>query len=458
MNSQRLRVFSRITLLLFIFSLVPRRLWADNLFDFRPGAAGMGMGMAYSSIASGPDGLFFNPAGTANTAYTQTGGTMGRLDSPNGPMSYDALSYVRPYDPKNTATVGAAYLGEQQTGGPGQNTLLLNYAQDWSPQGIPLSNPLQVGANMQFINDSKGPHSPGTFGLGLDAGVIARSNSGLRSSLTVMNLTTESNIPAALDLGSSYTWHKWLTLAGDIYQQQHLLEFYPGLEASFDEGLLKLRTGKGFQLDGIPQWAFGFGIDLSPVTLDVAWDFPTSSINRQGGGYEVSFNYFFGAPSFWSKFVGNAAQEAESLKEEIQSLGEKESQTQTALKTIQTGKDITSGELNVLESRVKDLQNQYQTLQKKNDELKYQIRKSELKNQLLNAPPAQPQEIPRPKAAPKALWPQKHTIKAGDTLRSLAKKYYHNPDDWEVIYDANQDKINRGIPEEGSVFTIPPPP
>ena len=84
MNSQRLRVFSRITLLLFIFSLVPRRLWADNLFDFRPGAAGMGMGMAYSSIASGPDGLFFNPAGTANTAYTQTGGTMGRLDSPNG--------------------------------------------------------------------------------------------------------------------------------------------------------------------------------------------------------------------------------------------------------------------------------------------------------------------------------------------------------------------------------------
>ncbi len=458
MNLQRRGAFSRITLLLFILSLFPRSSWADNLFNFRPGAAGMGMGMAYSSIASGPDGLFYNPAGTANTPYTQTGGTMGRLDSPNGPMSYDALSYVRPYDPKNTATVGAAYLGEQQTGGPGQNTLLLNYAQDWSPQGIPLTNPLQVGANAQFINDSKSPHSAGTFGLGLDAGIIARSNSGIRTSLTVMNLTTESNIPAALDLGSSYVWHKWITIAGDIYQQQHLLEFYPGLEASFDEGLLKLRTGKGFQLDGIPAWAAGFGIDLSPVTLDVAWDFPTSSINRQGGGYEVSFNYYFGAPSFWSKFVGNAAAEAESLKEEIQSLGEKESQTQTSLKTVQTGKDITQGELNVLESRVKDLQNEYQTLQRKNDDLHYQIKKAELKNRLLNAPPTQPQKIPKPKAAPKALWPQKCVIHAGDTLRSLAKKYYHNPDDWEVIYDANQDKIERGIPQEGSVFTIPPPP
>ena len=435
----------------------PHNAQADNLFNFRPGAGAMGMGMAYSSLANGPDGMFFNPAGTANTPYTQTNGSMGRLDSPVGPMSFDSLSYVRPYDPKNTATVGASYLGEQQTSGPGENMLLLNYAQDWSPQGVPLSNPLQVGANFKMMNVNKSPGAGGVFGLGMDAGVIARSNSGLRTSFTITNLTTEPGIPAALDLGSAYTWDHWLTLAGDIYQQQNLLEVYPGLEASFYQGLLKIRTGKGFQLNGIPQWAFGFGVDLSPVSLDAAWTFPTSSINRQGGGYEVTFNYQFGAPSFWGKFIGTAAQEAETLKEKIESLTEQQTQIQAKVQTIQANRDISQGELTVLESRVKELENQYHDLQKKKEELNYQIQKAELKNKLLNTPPPGPEKIEKQKTPQKPQWPKKHKIEPGDTLRSLAEKYYKNADEWEVIYDANQDKIDRGLPEEGSEFTIPSP-
>lgn len=458
MGSRKARFLILAAFLFSIFATHPRQAFSDNLFNFRPGAAAMGMGMAYSALANGPDGMFFNPAGTANTPYTQTSGSMGRLDSPVGPMSFDSLSYVRPYDPKNTATVGAAYLGDQQTNGPGQNMLLLNYAQDWSPQGVPLSQPLQVGANFKFINDQKSPGAAPTFGLGLDAGLIARSNSGLRTSFSVMNLTTESNIPAALDLGSAYTWDHWLTLSGDIYQQQKLLEVYPGIEASFDEGLLKLRTGKGFQLNGIPQWAFGFGIDLSPVTLDAAWTFPTSSINRQGGGYEISANYYFGAPSFWGKFVGNAAQEAEALKEKIAALGEQANKTQGQVQTIQTAKDISHGELSVIEARLKELEEQYHDLQNKKDVLDYEIKKAELKNELLNAPPAGPQKIKTKKPKEKAPWPKKHIILPGESLRSLAEKYYKNPDEWETIYDANQDKIDRGLPTIGAEFTIPSPP
>jgi nucleoid-associated protein YgaU len=49
-------------------------------------------------------------------------------------------------------------------------------------------------------------------------------------------------------------------------------------------------------------------------------------------------------------------------------------------------------------------------------------------------------------------------IKPGETLRTLAKTYYGDANAWETIYDANIDKVERGLPQEGSTFVIPAPP
>jgi nucleoid-associated protein YgaU len=48
-------------------------------------------------------------------------------------------------------------------------------------------------------------------------------------------------------------------------------------------------------------------------------------------------------------------------------------------------------------------------------------------------------------------------VQAGDTLRKLAEKYYGDPAQWESIYEANPDKIERGLPVEGTTLTIPKP-
>src|SRR5437763_1795136 len=81
--------------------------------DFLPGAKAMGMGMAYSAIADDHYAMFFNPSGTANAPYQELGGGVGRQQSPIGSMTYGTLMYVRPYEPINTATIGAAYLSER---------------------------------------------------------------------------------------------------------------------------------------------------------------------------------------------------------------------------------------------------------------------------------------------------------------------------------------------------------
>jgi nucleoid-associated protein YgaU len=55
------------------------------------------------------------------------------------------------------------------------------------------------------------------------------------------------------------------------------------------------------------------------------------------------------------------------------------------------------------------------------------------------------------------VWPRQHQVKPGDTLRSIAEYYYHDAGLWEQIYEANRDKVERGLPREGAVLTIPQP-
>ena len=80
--------------------------------------------------------------------------------------------------------------------------------------------------------------------------------------------------------------------------------------------------------------------------------------------------------------------------------------------------------------------------------------------------PATSAEKPAPKPAPEKTapkpavtteGPQTHTVQKGDTLFSLAKRYYGDGKLWTKILDANKDKIKdvSTVPV-GTVLKIPP--
>lgn len=432
---------------------------ASNFADFLPGAKAMGMGFAYTAVADDPYAMFFNPAGTANTPYAQLGTSLGRVLSPVGTMSFGALTYVRPFEPINTATVGSAYYAERQTNGGDKDEFLFHYSQELKLLGLPLDKPLRVGGNFKFVNVDKGrAEGGGHFGLGFDGGLLLRSSYGLNGSLAVTDLTSNVGVPhPTLSLGTAYTWQRWLTAAGDLRVRSGLTEFYPGVEATFLEGLLKARVGKGFALDGVSNIAFGLGVNFSPVVLDVAMSVPTGGIHRQGGAYQASFNYRFGAPSFSGSFIGQAASQAEQLKADISRLEEQKKVLEDQTRTAETHREISQGEVRVLEERVKELEGQYRSLQKTRDELGYRIEEEKVRQKVLTAPPPEAPRLPKAPPKPPPSWPRRHVIQPGETLRSLAKKYYGDPNLWEQIYDANRDKVDRGLPQEGAEFLIPAP-
>jgi hypothetical protein len=439
---------------------LPAPAFARNANDFMPGAKALGMGFSYAAIADDPYALWFNPAAMANTPYIQGSGSLARFQSPTGTLTSVAAGYVRPYEPINTATVGAGYHLSRQVRGLDKDEFLVHYSQELkTPAQLPLTKPMRAGANAKIINE-EGPGGA-HLGLGVDGSVQLRSGFGLTSSAGFRNLTTNTKILPVLSLASAYTHDKWLTVAADLRVRKGLTEFYPGLEAQFLQGLLSARLGRGFQLDGVRQIAFGLGVNFSPVVLDVSATLPTSRL-AEGGAYQFSFTYRFGAPSFAGNFVGQAAGQAETLRAQIETLKARKLNAESQAKSADVRREIAEGELGVLERRVRETQEQYRQLQKKRDEANYEADAAAIREDAAQAPPRKPPMVrlpppppPRRPAAP--TWPRSHKVKEGDTLRSLAREYYGDANLWERIYEANPDKIDRGLPQEKAELVIPDP-
>jgi LysM repeat protein len=441
-------------MLLLALALTAPNAGAVAFNDVLPGARAMGMGSAYAAIADDAFGFFYNPAGSANTPYVQGAGTLGRMQSPKGPLSYASGSYLRPYEPINTATVGAAYYLERQRNGGDIDSLLFNYAQELKVRDIPFSKPLKIGANVKIVNSDAGDGAKTKFGLGFDAGVIARTNMGLSAGLVFSDFVTALAYPRpGITLATAYTWDRRVTLAGDFRVRGGLAEFYPGVEMSFQQGLLRVRAGKGLSLDGVNTLSFGLGLNFSPMILDVAMSLPTAGLNRAGGGYQATFSYRFGAPSFTGQFVGSAASQAEALRVDLSSLEQKQKTMSQQAGTAESNKTAAESQLRVLEKRVAEAQDEYRALLKRNEELEY--RAAEKAAGLVGKP--KPVRVVKVRVKAPPAWPKRHVVKAGETLRTMAKEYYGDPNQWEKIYDANRDKVERGLPAEGASLLIPAP-
>ncbi|MCX7910077.1 MAG: LysM peptidoglycan-binding domain-containing protein [Endomicrobia bacterium] len=70
----------------------------------------------------------------------------------------------------------------------------------------------------------------------------------------------------------------------------------------------------------------------------------------------------------------------------------------------------------------------------------------------------EPQKIAeRPLTPHTYKFPLAHKVKEGETLISISKKYYNTEKYWKKIYEANRDKIIKGIPIVGEILIIPEP-
>jgi len=431
---------NKITLLtLAALCLLPPAAGAADFTYMKPCARANALGTAFSTVQEDACAVFYNPANLTTLSELEVRLETARRLFPGAPQGEVSLAYIRPVPDTDGKVAGLGYYSARQQGGKAIDSMVFSTGNRAVFKY--LQKPVYYGWGFKILSLRE---EKSHLALGAEAGLQLENSAGLRTSLVFSDLLMGAGRSMlTVTLGNSYRVGATALLA-DVRARGSYTEVFFGAERTMFNGLLQARAGKGLALDGGKFLALGLGVNLLPWTMDVAWSLPWGGYQESYGYYGFNVGYRFGAATFTEKLVGDAAREAESLRSEIDNLRIQRANVESSIATYRVNKSMLETDLTMMQLRMRELQSNIKELQVQVIEEQY--RKD-------NPKPVKPYVAPAPER-----WPKLHKVRPGETLRSIASKYYGNPALWERLYQANEKNVSRGLPVEGAIFTIPAPP
>ncbi len=426
------------------------------------GARPIGLGGAYVAEAGDGYSLFYNPAGLSEVNQKEVALDYGRHYGEGEPAGSDFNGvYATPYRFKDKfiplavgifgwAPAPGAHIVDISAGGGADAPV------DRWTKGL-VKFPVRVGAAMTIRQQGGETKSTrvgkSSLGLGLTGGLFVPVNRNHHVGFALRNLAPGGTMPggAAAVLGILRRHKGYLNMFADLeYGSGGVWRFHPGLEWLFSRGVLRPRLGWGYRdTGGIDSVSTGLGVYLSPMQIDFAYLIPVKTLNDNAGQFRGSLTYRFGRPQFSEIYYDRALEAASQLDQTVLTMSVKEAELKASLAEIEQKKRLAADELDSIKSRIRALSSQ-DLLGERDAKIR------ELKNRVQNleADLADYRGQAR-RAREKQATVRTHVVVAGDTLQSLAKEYYGDPNQWKKIYNANPDKIDRGLPRVGTTLVIP---
>lgn len=412
---------------------------ASDFTFMRPCARANAMGSAFSTVQGDSCAVFYNPANLTTLQNLEVRLETARRLFPGSPAGEVSLSYIRPVPDTEDHVAGLGYYSVRQQGGSALDSMAFSVGKRTTIKY--LQKPLFYGYGVKLLS-LRGEKSH--LALGVEGGLQLENNSGLKTALVFSDAVFGAGRSMmTVTLGNSYRVKK-TTLLADLRARGSYSELFFGVERDIFSGLLQARAGKGLALGGGEFLTLGLGVNTLPWTIDAAWSLPWGGYHESFGYYGFTVGYRFGSPTFSEKLVGDAAREAEDLRTQIDDLRQQRGNLDSSIAAARVNKSMLETEVTMMQGRMRELENNIRDLEVQALEVQY--RKENPKPAKAYAPP------------PPERWPKLHKVTPGETLRSIAAKYYGNAALWERIYQANEKHVSKGLPAEGAVLTIPPPP
>jgi LysM repeat protein len=289
------------------------------------------------------------------------------------------------------------------------------------------------------------------IGLGLTGGLLIPINRQHQMGIAIRNLFAGGANPQGTSLNVGVTRHhnEYLDMFLDMQLGEgNIWRFHPGLEWLLARGVLRPRLGWGFREGhGIDSLATGVGFYVSPFQMDIAYLVPLKTLNDNAGEFRASLSYRFGRPQFSEVYYDRALEAASTLDNSVLQLTVKEAELKSSLSEVEQKRKIAAEELDNMKKRIELLQGQ-DVLGQRDQEIR------ELKERIRGLEGSVSEARARAAAA-KAPEVKTYIVQPGDTLQSIARQFYGDPNQWRKIYGANADKIERGLPKPGSKLVIP---
>jgi hypothetical protein len=426
------------------------------------GARPVALGNGYAGVSGDPYALFYNPAGLYEVAQKDLTFDYGRSHSElEYPRSEFNTMFAMPYrfkDRNLPIAMGLytdfpapdAHIVDFTLGAAGDAPLDV-----WTKGFIkwPAKAGLAVTLRQQNGDQVSDRVGESSLGLGLTGGFMFPIDRLTQVGVVIKSLFN----PDANPYGPSIQ-------AGILRKQSELanllfdLEFgsggvwraHPGVELLLARGVLRPRIGWGYRdTGGIDTLATGVGFYVSPWQVDFAYLIPLKHINNTTDLMRFSLSYRFGRPQFSEIYYDRALEAASKLDQNVLVMTTKEAELKASLAELEQKRRLAVEDLQNAKSRIEALKDK--DLLGERDAI---IR--DLKARLRELEGALAGERGTLKAIrQKQNTVRTHTVKSGETLQSIARQYYGDPNQWKKIYTANPDKIDRGLPRAGSSLVIP---
>jgi len=412
--------------------------------DIGAGARATGMGNVSTSLADDVYSLYYNPAGLGQLKQREVTSSYGKLywgldDGSN--LGSGFLGLVYPLKEK-WGTVGFGWLNFHLIDYYQENTLIISYGRKGLPVGGAVSKlPLFLGLNLKFLSKKYGqdiytridPVFSGGYsktGLSADLGLLYNPVRWLRAGLSVsdilqpdMGLKDKSIVPMGIKAGVSYH-QRLMNVSVEGSYRDGEMKIYTGAEGWFLKKSIGVRAGFGMGNKTFRNVSFGTSYNVSLFRIDYAFLYPLSGLTDIYGSHRISLTLRFGP------FLEEEIEDPAILRKKISELEEQTKMMEKKITETEEMKRKTEEEATKMKSELERLKAELDKIKK---------------------PPTG--VLPKPPVTPTG--PRIHTVVEGETLQSIAVKYYGDEKRWMDIYNANKDKIERGVVRPGQILVIP---
>jgi nucleoid-associated protein YgaU len=486
---------------LIVFAAAPLR--ADYEF-LGIGARPAGMGSAYTAMADDSYGIYYNPGGISFAAYSGVSAEysrfwMGLTDGSN--LSDGSLSYVHPLANSKTS-LGMSWRSFSLAGYYTENAMTFAWARK-------MTQTLGLGVGLKYLTQGytmdeytlgsyagmspdpvfDGGRKSAKAAVALDPGVLWNFYPDYFAGVSIININQpdigiaeKELLPMVLNAGIAYRYdyahlNKFNLAFGATYSDGDM-KTQAGIEKWFGKKSWAIRAGTGFGARQYFNVSVGATVAFKSARIDYSASLPLGSFSRTDGTHRISITYEFAPPD--SKNIVDKNEEVKTAKREAAEYQQETKQLKNKILELETkleeARRSLPSDVNYLNDRIRSLDDQLKQAQKNAAATPATVTPAVLPG-IIQQPaqpvPAQVQEeqpavpaqeyVPTKRPAPAPAHAPKpkmgggaaHTVKPGESLPSIAEKYYGDSSQWKKIYEANKNKIKRGQVEPGQVLVIP---
>jgi len=465
--------------------------------DIGVGARASGLSNAFTAISDDASGIYYNPGGLGFITKSQCNVEYSKLLnnlSDGSELSESFAGFVFPYQKFGTFGFALTSLGLNSV--VKYDTFYISYSKliKKSSFGISfkyLSETYNI-VDVFLKNDPVFMARTNISNFSIDAGYLTNIFYKFFLGINFKNINQPQmrllqtdkvssdidKIPFETDFGIAFR-DKTLKFSLDMFLIKNNYKIFTGIEKwFFKNNLFGIRFGCGVGVNDFFQSSFGNSINFGNVQIDYGFVIPIRGI-LTSGSHRLSFIYRF-------QQLNLLEFEPDSFEYSYKLLELENKKLKTKMNELKIEKDKLQKEyLNVLNIRMKEKITGKKTTtvtEEKPIEVKQSVEPVEkstgiistIETEISTQPVKQPKKIefelptklnqktesikieqPQEKVIEEPKKEILHIVKENETLKSIAIKYYNDPNKWIEIYKMNKSKIPQGRIYPGLVLSIP---